>query len=49
MGPREELETWVRPNVGAWYHGFLTLAKIAKRYPQSAYVGLGVSLQIECQ
>ena len=34
MGPREELEAWARPNVEAWSQGVLTLAKIAKKYPQ---------------
>ena len=33
MGPREELEAWVRPKVEACSHWVLTLAKIAKRYP----------------
>ena len=33
----------------AWSHGFRTIAKIAKRYTQSAYAGLGMLLQIEWQ
>ena len=33
----------------AWAHGVRTLAKIAKRYPQSSYAGLDISLQLECQ
>ena len=49
LGPREELEDWVRPKVEAWSHRVCTLAKISKRYPQSIYAGLGMSLQIECQ
>ena len=49
LGPREELEEWVRPEVEAWAHGVRTLAKIAKRYPEPAYAGLGMSLQIEWQ
>ena len=35
--------------VEAWYQWVRTLAKIAKRYPQSAYSGLGILLQLECQ
>ena len=49
LGPREELEEWVRPNVEAWYHGVCILSKIAKWYPQFAYAGLGMSLQIKWQ
>ena len=30
LGPREELEAWVRPKVEAWAHGVRTLAKISK-------------------
>ena len=46
MGPREDLEAWVHPKVEAWDHGVRNLAKIAKRYPQSAYAGLGMLLHI---
>ena len=45
----EELEEWVQPKVEACAHRFRTLAKIAKPYPHSAYTGLGMSLQLECQ
>ena len=30
-----------------WAHGVLNLAKISNRYPQSAYYGLGMLLQLE--
>ena len=43
MGPMEELEEWVRPKVEVWAHGS------SKRYLQSAYAVLGVSLQLEWQ
>ena len=33
----------------AWAHGVCILAKISNRYPQLAYAGLGISLQIEWQ
>ena len=46
LRPKEEIEEWVRTKVEAWYHGVRTLAKIEKRYPQLAYAGLGVSLQL---
>ena len=49
LRPREELDEWVRPKVEAWAHGVRTLDKIAKQYPQLAYYGLGMSLQIEWQ
>ena len=39
----------MRPKVEEWDHGFRTLAKISKWYPQLAYAGLGVLLQIEWQ
>ena len=39
----------MRPKVEVWPHGVHTLAKIAKCYPQSAYAGLGMSLQLEWQ
>ena len=42
-----ELEAWMWPKVEAWAHGVRTLAKISKRYPQSEYASLGMSLQLE--
>ena len=48
-GPREELEYWMQPKVEAWAHGVCTLSKIANWYPQFAYTGLGMSLQLEWQ
>ena len=47
MGPRKELETWVRPKLEAWVHRVVILDKILKQYPQSEYAGLRMSLQIE--
>ena len=37
------------PKVEARDHWVRTLSKIAKRYSQSAYAGLGISLQLEWQ
>ena len=49
LGPQEELEAWVKPQVEAWAHGVRVLAKISRRHPQLAYSGLGMSLQSEWQ
>ena len=49
FGPQEELEVWVKPQVESWAHGVRVLGKIAQQYPQSAYAGLGVPLQLEWQ
>ena len=49
LGPQTELETWVKPQVEAWAHEVRVLDKIARRHPQSAYTGLGMSLQSEWQ
>ena len=43
----DKLEEWVRPKAEAWDHGVRILYKIEKRYPQSAYSSLGVSLQLK--
>ena len=43
----EEWEEWVWPKVKAWSHGVRTLNKIANRHPWSAYVVLGMLLQLE--
>ena len=45
----DEVEEWVQPQVEAWYPRVCTLDKIDKQHPQSAYSGLGVSLQLEWQ
>ena len=49
MGPREDLDEWLRPEVEAWAHRVRTLSKIAKQYPQLEYAGLGMPLQIKLQ
>ena len=49
IGPQEELDAWVKPQVEAWAHGVIVLDKIARQHPQSAYAGLGMLLQSECQ
>ena len=49
LGPQAELGAWVKPQVEAWAHWVRVLAKISQRHPQSAYTGLGMSLQSEWQ
>ena len=43
------LVRWLEPKVEEWVAGMGTLAKIAIRYPQSAYFGFMHSLQAEWQ
>ena len=40
---------WLKTQVEAWANGVKLLAKIDRRHPQSAYAGLGMSLQSEWQ
>ena len=49
LGLQEELEAWVKPQVEVWGHGVWFLGKIPRQHPQSAYAGLGMSLQSEWQ
>ena len=49
IGPQEDLEVWVKPQVEAWAHGVRFLVKIARQHSQSAYAALGMFLQFEWQ
>ena len=49
LGLQAQLEAWVKPQVEVWSHRVKVLAKIARRHPQSAYAGLGITLQSEWQ
>ena len=49
LGLQEELKAWVKPQVESWAHGVKVLGKIDQRHPHSAYVGLGMSLQLKWQ
>lgn len=49
VGARERLREWLGPMVREWVAAIHTLAAVAKRYPQTAYVGLVASLQGEWQ
>ena len=41
LGPWDQLEAWVKPQVEARAHGIRVLGEISRRHPQSAYSGLG--------
>jgi hypothetical protein len=43
------LSEWLVPQVAQWVQGVESLAKVARRYPQTAYAGLAQSLQQEWQ
>ena len=49
LGPRDQLEVWVKPQVEAWAHGVKVLSKISRQQTQLAYAGLGMSLQLNWQ
>ena len=49
LGPKEELEAWVKPQLEAWAHGVRVLGEIDQRHPKLAYAGLGMSLQLKWQ
>ena len=42
-------DEWIRPQVAAWVKGVKLLARVALRYPQTAYVGMVWSLQAKWQ
>ena len=42
LGPRDQVEVWVKPQLESWAHGVVVLGKIARRHPQSAYAGSGM-------
>jgi hypothetical protein len=49
VGLEAMLERWMDPKVKKWVAGIGVLARIALRFPQTAYVGLVSSLQAEWQ
>ena len=49
LGPQEELEAWVKPQVEAWAHRVRVLGKISRRQSQTAYAGLGMLLKLKWQ
>jgi len=49
VGSNAMRDRWVEPMVEQWVAGVKALAKVAAKYPQSAYVGFTQSLQSEWQ
>jgi hypothetical protein len=49
VGSEAMLERWMDPKVKKWVAGIGILARIASRFPQTAYAGLVSSLQAEWQ
>ena len=49
VGDAKSQSEWVDPQIEKWVEGVKTLAKVAKKYPQTAYAGLVQSLQGEWQ
>jgi len=49
VGSHSALEAWIRPRVEQWCEAVTIMEDIAKRYPQTAYYGLAISLQNEWQ
>jgi hypothetical protein len=49
VGSEAMLERWIDPKVKKWVAGIEILARIASRFPQTAYAGLVSSLQAEWQ
>ena len=42
-------DRWVEPMVADWVKGVEAMARVARKYPQSSYVGFTQSLQAECR
>jgi hypothetical protein len=49
IGTPEARSAWLEPKIQAWIDGIHTLARAARHFPQSAYVGLAKSLQSDWQ
>ena len=49
IGPKKELEAWIKPQVEAWAHRVIFLGKIYRQHPQLDHAGSGMSLKLECQ
>ena len=47
IGTQEARDEWLEPKLETWKLGIKSLARAAKRYPQTAYAGLTQSLQSE--
>jgi hypothetical protein len=49
LGTDAALDQWLAPQIQKWVQGVESLAKVARRHPQTAYAGLAKSLQQEWQ
>jgi hypothetical protein len=49
IGTKASRDKWLLPQVQQWTEGVQTLARVARRFPQTAYAGLSKSLQSEWQ
>jgi hypothetical protein len=49
LGSEAALSEWLESQIAQWVRGVKPLAKVARRYPQTAYAGLAKSLQQEWQ
>lgn len=47
IGSDKARSDWIDPQIQQWVKGIKALAKVARRYPQTAYAGLQKSLQSE--
>jgi len=47
LGPDVARRDWLDPQIQKWVRSVKALAKVARRYPQTAYTGLAKSLQSE--
>lgn len=47
VGSKESLDAWLTPKIEEWADHVRLFAKVAHRYPQTAYTGLIKSLQVE--
>ena len=47
IGSTEMQDRWIEPKVQGWVEGVKSLARVATRYPQSAFAGFTQSLQSE--
>ena len=49
VGPQEDTEAWVAPQVEKWVEGVCSQAKFSAWHPQMEYTGLRMLFQLECQ
>jgi hypothetical protein len=49
IGDVDSLEKWIQPKIKAWVNAIRKLARVAVKYPQTAYAGFSKSLQMEWQ